>query len=89
MEDVPLLSVSTSTESSFAEISSTDSLLIDPSSNVRFTHRQVLFYIDRKIVIEKGEATGQSMFGTSNFGTEVTSAPSCGLRHLMLTSAPC
>ena len=32
---------------------------------------------------------GQSMFGTSNFGTEVTSTPSCGLRHQMLTSAPC
>ena len=28
------------------------------------------------------------MFGTSNFGTAVTSEPSCGLRHLMLTSAP-
>ena len=25
---------------------------------------------------------------TSNFGTEVTSAPSCGLWHKMLTSAP-
>ena len=61
MEDVPLLSVSTSTESSFAEISSTDSLLIDPSSNVRFTLRQVLFYIDRKSVIEKGEATSISL----------------------------
>ena len=28
------------------------------------------------------------MFGTSNFGTEVTSAPTCGLRHPTLTSAP-
>ena len=26
------------------------------------------------------------MFGTSNFGTEVTSAPSCELRHEMFTS---
>jgi len=32
--------------------------------------------------------TGQSMFSTSNFDTEVTSAPTSGLRHLMLTSAP-
>ena len=28
------------------------------------------------------------MFGTSNFGTLVTSVPTCGLRHQMLTSAP-
>ena len=28
------------------------------------------------------------MFGTSNFSTAVTSAPSCGLWHQMLTSTP-
>ena len=28
------------------------------------------------------------MFGTSNFGTAVTSAPSGGLRHQILTLAP-
>ena len=31
---------------------------------------------------------GLSMFGTSNSGTDVTSAPSCGLRHQILNSAP-
>ena len=31
--------------------------------------------------------SGQSMFGTSNFGTEVTSVPSCGVRNQMLNSA--
>ena len=31
---------------------------------------------------------GLSMFGTSNSGTDVTSAPSCGLWHQMLNSAP-
>ena len=31
---------------------------------------------------------GLSMFGTSNSGTDVTSAPSCELRHRMFNSAP-
>ena len=30
----------------------------------------------------------QSMFGTSNFGTEVTWTPICGLRHQIFTSKP-
>ena len=40
-----------------------------------------------KSLFVHGHSGGQSMFGTSNFGTEVTSAPNCGLRHKMLTSA--
>ena len=39
-----------------------------------------------KHVIHHLRIMGQSMFGTSNFGTAVTLARSCGLRHLMLTS---
>ena len=43
---------------------------------------------DSEAIKHSSGQDGQSMFGTSNFGTGVTTALSCGLRHQMLTSAP-
>ena len=52
---------------------------------MNFMFKETLFC---KSLFVHGHSGGQSMFGTSNFGTEVTSTPNCGLRHQMLTSAP-